>query len=31
MIAFDEPVQGIVDFGERIQPLMASRSHIAVG
>ena len=31
MIAFDEPVRGIVDFGERIQPLMASRSHIAVG
>jgi pyrimidine oxygenase len=25
MIAFGEPVQGIVDFGERIQPLMASR------
>lgn len=28
MIAFDEPVQGIVDFGEHIQPLMTSRSDV---
>jgi len=28
MIAFDEPVQGIVDFGEHVQPLMTSRSGV---
>ena len=28
MLTFDEPVQGLVDFGERVQPLMTSRAGV---
>ncbi|MGC1330485.1 MAG: pyrimidine utilization protein A, partial [Pseudomonas sp.] len=28
MLTFDDFVQGVEDFGEKIQPLMSSRQHI---
>ncbi|RMW08776.1 Luciferase protein [Pseudomonas amygdali pv. tabaci] len=29
MLTFDDFVKGVEDFGEKIQPLMTSRKHIA--